>query len=185
MLKQLRKAVCSIVFLAAIATVTPSLRAQNSVAMPGSTAFEALPSAIAPAASAIPAAYSSQTFSTVHIPETSVIKPLRVTPVETAPSFHKWLALAAVSSGAAAFDAYSTRRSLASGNIEDNPLIKPFAGSPAVYVAIQASPVIMDLAALKMQHSRNSFLRHMWWMPQTAGSGMSIFAGVHNMSISN
>ena len=86
--------------------------------------------------------------------------------------------------GAAAFDAYSTRRVL-SGNYgtEGNPLLRPFAHSNALYVATQVSPAVMDLIGKRMMVSENRWIRRMWWLPQVAGSGFSIGAGVHNMGV--
>lgn len=186
---QLRNLICKSALIAAFIAIAPSIQAQNAgVAHPGTAAFDALPSAISPAlasASAVPASYRSQTFSTIHIPEENAVKPVRNVQVESLPSRRKWLALAVASSGAAAFDAYSTRRSIAAGNVESNPMMRPFAGSPAIYVAIQASPLVMDYVAFKMQSSRNPFLRHLWFIPQTTGTAMSIFAGAHNMSIAS
>jgi hypothetical protein len=180
--------ICKSALIAAIITVGPAIQAQDArIAIPGTAAYDALPSAIAPVASAVHASYSaqSQSFSTIHIPEANAIKPIQGISPEALPSRGKWLALSMVSSGAAEFDAYSTRRSIAAGNVEADPTMKPFAGSPAIYAAIQASPVVMDLVAYKMQRSRNGFIRHLWFVPQTTGTAMSLFAGAHNMSIAS
>jgi hypothetical protein len=95
-----------------------------------------------------------------------------------------WYALTVTGSGAAAFDAYSTRRALA-GNYgtEGNPLLRPFAHSNALYAATQVSPVVMDYIGKRMMVSQNRWMRRMWWLPQAAGSGFSIAAGVHNLSV--
>jgi hypothetical protein len=95
-----------------------------------------------------------------------------------------WYALIAVSSGAAAFDAWSTRRAVSSGyGVEANPFLRPFSHSGAMYAATQVSPLVMDLIGRKMMTSRYPVLRKMWWLPQSAGTGMSVFAGVHNMGV--
>jgi hypothetical protein len=96
-----------------------------------------------------------------------------------------WLALAFAEHGAAAFDAYSTRVSVAHGNVEEDPLMKPFAHSAAIYAATQVTPFLMDIVARHMQRSENPFLRRVWWMPQSMEMGLSIFAGVHNLRIAN
>jgi hypothetical protein len=95
-----------------------------------------------------------------------------------------WYTLAVTGHGAAAFDAYSTRRAL-SGNYgtESNPLLRPFAHSGALYVATQVSPAVMDYIGKRMMVSENRWVRRMWWLPQAAGSGFSIGAGMHNMSV--
>jgi hypothetical protein len=96
-----------------------------------------------------------------------------------------WLALAFAQHGAAAFDAYSTRISVGHGNVEEDPLMKPFAHSAAIYAATQVTPFVMDFVARHMQRSENPFLRRVWWMPQSMEMGLSIFAGAHNLRIAN
>jgi len=95
-----------------------------------------------------------------------------------------WYALAVTGHGAAAFDAYSTRRALA-GNYgtEGNPFLRPFAHSSALYAATQVSPMVMDYIGERMMVSQNRWVRRMWWLPQAAGSGFSVGAGVHNLAV--
>jgi hypothetical protein len=95
-----------------------------------------------------------------------------------------WYALTFASSGAAAFDAWSTRRAISGGyGTESNPLLAPFSHSGALYAATQVSPVVMDYIGRKMMTSQYPLLRKMWWLPQSAGTGMSLFAGVHNVGV--
>lgn len=95
-----------------------------------------------------------------------------------------WIGLSIVGHGAAGFDAYSTRRAISSGfGTESNPLLRPFAHSNALYVATQVSPALMDFLGHKMMTNRRGWVRKMWWVPQTAGAGISLTAGVHNMSL--
>lgn len=95
-----------------------------------------------------------------------------------------WYALTVASSGAAAFDAWSTRRAISGGYAtETNPFLKPFAGSGALYAVTQVSPVVLDYVGRKMMTSRHPLLRRFWWLPQSAGTGMSMFAGVHNVGV--
>jgi hypothetical protein len=112
------------------------------------------------------------------------MKPAYTRPRETPQQRVAWYALAATGHGAAAFDAYSTRRVL-SGNygMEGNPLLRPFAHSSALYAATQVSPLVMDLIGKRMMVSENRWVRRMWWLPQAAGSGFSIGAGIHNMGV--
>ena len=94
-----------------------------------------------------------------------------------------WKGLAIASSGAATFDAWTTRHAITTqGAQELNPLLKPFAGNASLYAAIQVGPVLMDFAARKMMYSRNSWVRHLWWAPQTASFISSMFCGAHNLS---
>lgn len=95
-----------------------------------------------------------------------------------------WYALLAVSSGAAAFDAWSTRRAVSGGfGTEANPLLKPFAHSNAMYAATQVSPLVMDFLGRKMMTSRHNWMRKMWWLPQLAGTNVSVSSAIHNVSI--
>jgi hypothetical protein len=105
-------------------------------------------------------------------------------PRETRGQRVTWYALAVTGHGAAAFDAYSTRRALA-GNYgtEGNPFLRPFAHSSALYAATQVSPVVMDYIGKRMMVSQNRWMRRMWWLPQAAGSGFSVAAGAHNLSV--
>jgi hypothetical protein len=125
---------------------------------------------------------NSQTFSTVRIPENSS-RQYGVKEAMATPSRHAWLALAFVEHGAAAFDAYSTRQAVGHGAVEDDPIMRPFANSPAIYAATQVGPVIFDLLARHMQRSEYPLMRKLWWMPQSLSAGISIFSGVHNLSV--
>jgi hypothetical protein len=51
-----------------------------------------------------------------------------------------------------------------------------------LYAAIQVAPALLDFAGKKMMYSRHSFVRHMWWAPQSASFISSIFCGAHNLS---
>jgi hypothetical protein len=94
-----------------------------------------------------------------------------------------WRGLFIASSGAATFDAWSTRRAITTyGAQEMNPLLKPFAGNASLYAAIQVGPLLMDYAGKKMMYSRHSWVRRMWWVPQSASFVSSMFCGAHNLS---
>jgi hypothetical protein len=95
-----------------------------------------------------------------------------------------WYALAFTGSGAAAFDAWSTRRAITTGyGVEGNPLLRPFSHSGALYAATQVSPLLMDFIGKRMMTSRYGLLRKSWWIPQVAGTGVSLAAGVHNIEL--
>ncbi len=94
-----------------------------------------------------------------------------------------WKGLVLASSGAATFDAWSTRHVITtSGAQELNPLLKPFAGNASLYAAIQIGPALMDFAGKKMMYNRHSWVRHMWWVPQSASFVSSMFCGAHNLA---
>jgi hypothetical protein len=112
------------------------------------------------------------------------VKPAYTRPRETRGQRVAWYTLAVAGHGAAAFDAYSTRLALSGGyGTEGNPLLRPFAHSSALYAATQVSPAVMDLLGKRMMVSQHRWVRRMWWLPQAAGSGFSIGAGAHNMSV--
>ena len=97
---------------------------------------------------------------------------------------HEWYALVGVSSGAAVFDAWSTRRAVSGGfGTESNPFLKPFAPSNAIYVATQVSPLVMDFLGRKMMTSRHNWMRKAWWLPQMLGTNVSVSSAIHNVSI--
>src|SRR5260370_3045480 len=111
-------------------------------------------------------------------------KALFFRPYETHLQRELLYALAFTEHGAAAFDAWSTRRAI-SGNYgtESNPLLRPFAHSGALYVATQISPALMDYLVQHMMVSQHRWVRKMWWLPQTAGMGGSLASGVHNVGV--
>jgi hypothetical protein len=123
----------------------------------------------------------AQSFSTVRMPQ-PFSKENRFRDALSQPSRRQWLALALLQHGAAAFDAYSTRQAVGHGAVEDNPMLRPFAGSPAMYAATQLAPLLFDLMARHMQRSEYPLFRRFWWVPQTASAGLSIISGFHNMS---
>jgi hypothetical protein len=124
-------------------------------------------------------------FATAMLPEPPPSRERLVKAAMDERSTRAWLALAFAEHGAAALDAYSTRISIGHGNVEEDPLMKPFAHSAAIYAATQVTPFLMDIVARHMQRSENPFLRRVWWMPQSMEMGLSIFAGVHNLRLAN
>jgi hypothetical protein len=95
-----------------------------------------------------------------------------------------WLGLVIAEHGAATFDAWSTRHAITTAGAQElNPLLKPFAKNDSLYAAIQLAPVLMDFAARKMMYSHHSWVRRMWWAPQSASFVSSLFCGAHNLSV--
>jgi hypothetical protein len=94
-----------------------------------------------------------------------------------------WKGLVVASSGAATFDAVTTRYAITStGARELDPLLRPFAGNASLFAAIQVAPALLDFASHKMIFSRHSLLRKTWWIPQSASFATSIFCGAHNLA---
>jgi len=102
-------------------------------------------------------------------------------PRETPTERRLWYALSITGSGAAAFDAWSTRRAISEGyGTEANPLLRPFSHSGTMYAATQVSPLVMDFIGKRLMISQHKWLHNMWWLPQSAGTSFSLYAGVHN-----
>lgn len=130
------------------------------------------------------ASQNSQALDTIRVPEVAPAKPAKVILPDTHPH-RAWLMLSIAQHSAAAFDAYSTRVAVSKGATEADPLMRPFAHSPGIYGAIQVCPLVLDFAARRMERSQNSFLRHTWWMPQAAATGIFLFSGAHNLNVAN
>jgi hypothetical protein len=127
---------------------------------------------------------NGQALDTIRVPETAPGKPGRIILPESHPR-RAWLMLSIAEHSAATFDAYSTRLAISKGASEADPMMQPFAHSPALYGAIQVCPLLLDFAARRMERSQHSFLRRTWWMPQTAATGIFLFSGVHNVHVAN
>ncbi|MFY9754030.1 MAG: hypothetical protein WBS18_09915 [Candidatus Acidiferrales bacterium] len=126
---------------------------------------------------------SDSSFSTIRIQPPPPLKPARFEYPESLPSRRTWLILSAMQHGAATFDAYTTRQSIQQGAVEEDPLMRPFAHSPAMYGAMQVSPFLLDYLARRMQRSDRNFVRHMWWLPQSVSTAVFIVAGVNNLHV--
>ena len=96
-----------------------------------------------------------------------------------------WKGLAIASSGAATFDAWTTRHTLTTvpGSQELDPFLKPFAGNASMYVAVQVGPLLLDYLGKKMMYNNHSWARRIWWAPQTASFLGSFISGAHNLSV--
>jgi hypothetical protein len=95
-----------------------------------------------------------------------------------------WLGLSVLQSSAATFDAWTTRRVIASGKGEErNPLLRPFARNSSLYAAIQVSPLVLDYVGRRMLTSRHGWMRKTWWIPQALGTGMSLASGISNLRV--
>jgi hypothetical protein len=109
------------------------------------------------------------------------LKPATPESYETARQRKVWYGLMAAAHGAAAFDAWTTRRAISGGfGTEGDPLQRPFANSGAIYATTQILPALMDYLGYRMMRSEHPTLRKFWWLPQTASAGVSLGAGIHN-----
>ena len=111
----------------------------------------------------------------------SPVKPATTESYETPRKRKIWYGLMAASHGAAAFDAWTTRRAISGGyGVEGDPLQRPFAHSGAIYATTQVTPLILDYLGHTMMRSRHPWMRRMWWVPQAASASVSMGAGIHN-----
>jgi hypothetical protein len=135
-----------------------------------------------PGVTTVLVAQNSQSFSTIRISEGNE-KRYATREAQSVPSRREWLVLMILEHSAAAFDAYSTRGAISRGAKEEDPMMRPFAHSPAIYAAIQVGPALLDVLARRMQRSQYNFVRRTWWVPQSVSTGGSVFSGVHNLSV--
>ena len=149
-----------------------------SAALPAPEENTELPEAplpLAPAASPAP-----MPFISASRPMTVSVSQLRA---ENRKKELMWRGLIVASSGAATFDAWSTRHAITTrGAQELDPLLKPFAGNASLYVAVQVGPALMDFVGRKMMYSRHPWMRRAWWVPQSASFVASMFCGAHNIA---
>jgi hypothetical protein len=141
---------------------------------------EALPAAPTPKVKADPQPIQPNLAATPYQP----VKPVITRPRETQRQRIMWYGLAVAGHSGAAFDAWSTKRAVSGGyGQESNPLLRPFAGSNAIYAATQVSPAVMDFIGKRMMVSQNKWVRKMWWVPQVAGASFSFTSGAHNVGV--
>jgi hypothetical protein len=108
------------------------------------------------------------------------------TPADYREKSHRgeWIALGIAQHSAAAFDAWSTRRALSTGDAqESNPVLRPFANNSSLYAAIQVGPVLFDYVSRRMMTSQHGWARRTWWILQAASTATSLASGAHNLTI--
>jgi len=136
-------------------------------------------------AAPVPGAVSGKAFAGA-VPLSAAVSLSKSTPHERRETSHRreWIALGIVQHSAAAFDAWSTRRALSSGNAqESDPILRPFAGNSSIYAAIQVGPLLFDYVARRMMTSQCGWARHTWWILQAVSTATSIASGAHNLTI--
>lgn len=156
---------------------TTSAASSDTATQPAAEADETLPDAPVPMPLTTPAPIA---FLKAGKPLTVSVAQLRA---ENRRKELMWRGLVIASSGAATFDAWSTRHTItADGAQEMNPLLKPFAGNASLYAVMQIAPALLDFAGKKMMYNRHSWVRNMWWVPQSASFVSSMFCGAHNLA---
>jgi hypothetical protein len=112
------------------------------------------------------------------------VKPAITESYETPRQKQAWYGLTMLGHGAAAFDAWTTRRVTGGGyGVEGDPLERPFANSGAIYATTQVTPLLMDFVGRRMMRNNHPWVRKAWWVPQTASASVSLGAGIHNYRI--
>lgn len=157
---------------------TAVVAASSDTAQPVTEADAALPSAPVPV---------EPLLATAPTPFLKAGSPLVVSVKDLQAENHRklllWRGLVIASSGAATFDAVTTRYAITTtGARELDPLLKPFAGNASLFAAIQVAPALLDFAGHKMMYSSHSLLRKTWWMPQSGSFVLSMFCGAHNLA---
>ncbi len=116
--------------------------------------------------------------SNLYLPPPPAFRPPNETPV-----VHRnwWIVLSATEHGSAEYDAWSTRNALSNGRVEADPIMRPFAGSSAIYSAIQVIPIGLDYVAHRFQRS-SGWTRHIWWAPQSLATATFLFSGSYNVA---
>jgi hypothetical protein len=113
------------------------------------------------------------------------LPPFKAGPTEVRRSNRSWMALTIAQHAAATFDAWSTRRAISrGGSYEADPLMRPFAHSPALYGVMQLGPGALDYLARRMRRSDHKWVRRLWWVPQSAATVGFVYSGAHNLAVS-
>lgn len=128
-----------------------------------------------------PAEFASSSMANVYLPPPPAFRP-----PDEAPIIHRkaWIFLSAVEHSSAGFDAWSTRYALTNGRVEADPLMRPFAGSAAIYGAIQVIPIGLDYVARRFERS-SGWTHRIWWAPQAVASVTFLFSGSYNVAHTN
>ena len=89
--------------------------------------------------------------------------------------------LAAIQVGAVTWDNVTTRISENRGNIEINPIMRPFAHNSAS-LALEGAGVVWLSAfvADRMKYSRSVVLRKTLWLHQVVNITLPLYGGIHN-----
>ncbi len=191
----------SVLFLLLISSVLCIAQGSDQIQTSGSAFTSAGSPTLSQPETATQPMLSSSAATKIHsLPSNLVASEAVIVPVQPSPTKaqkserasawppikREWIVLTALQHGSATFDAWSTRRSLASGNgYERNPLLRPFANSPAIYPAIQLAPLGTDWLSWRMARSSKPFIRKMWWLPQSVATAGFVWSGIRNLHVAN
>jgi hypothetical protein len=101
----------------------------------------------------------------------------------TAPGYSlaTFIALGVLSHGASVFDAAITRQEVREGGYEENPLVRPYVRSYALFAVTQIGPFIYDGLGWLMTRSNHRWIRRLWWLPQTFNAVTCVAAGFYDL----
>jgi hypothetical protein len=161
---------------------------ENSAAVPKSEEAKVAPDAPSPKLTAtVNEELDPEASSSLPTPKPIANVPVQPATTEAFETPRKrmiWYSLMAAGHGAAAFDAWTTRRVISGGyGTEGDPLQRPFAHSNAIYATTQVTPLLMDYLGHRLMRSRYPLFRRFWWVPQAASASVSLGAGIHNYRV--
>lgn len=105
-------------------------------------------------------------------------------PRPTAPGYSlaAFIALGVASHSASIFDATVTRHEvLYDGGYEENPLVRPYVRSYALFAVTQIGPFIYDGLGWLMTRSSHRWIRRLWWLPQTFNAVTCLAGGFYDL----
>ena len=105
-------------------------------------------------------------------------------PRPTAPGYSlgAFIALGVASHAASVFDAAITRAEvLHDGGYEENPLVRPYVRSYALFAVTQIGPFIYDGLGWLMTRSSHRWIRRLWWLPQTFNAVSEVATGLYDL----
>jgi hypothetical protein len=91
------------------------------------------------------------------------------------------LILAEIDAGTATWDDFASRRVIAHGGYERNPLMRPFVhNSGTIAVETIGEVWFMAFVADRMKRSDHAILRKTWWLPQALNITAKLYGGINS-----
>jgi hypothetical protein len=92
--------------------------------------------------------------------------------------------LTVIDVGAATWDDIASRRIIARGGYERNPLMRPFVHNSGTLAVETIGEVwLMAFVADRMKHSDHAVLRKAWWLPQALNISAKMYGGINSTAI--
>jgi hypothetical protein len=92
-----------------------------------------------------------------------------------------WVILA--NQGAVTVDTWATRRTLAHGGHETNPLTRPITQlpAPAHYAVMETSAGLTSFVGWRMKNSKHKLIRKTWWIVPSFSAGESVYGAARTI----